>query len=149
MFFEFEYFECSERIGACDTNSKELNLLYDQDRTCFLLSSLCIAVQFFAMFSVFLFLFLNIRIRLVPLLFLQFWCSIYRSSHSQLFFKIGVLENAATREKETPTVVFIWLLRHFLQQLFYRTPLMAASPVFHVSQLLEHITYLKWSFSAN
>ena len=106
MFFEFEYFECSERIGACDTNSKELNLLYDQDRTCFLLSSLCIAVQFFAMFSVFLFLFLNIRIRLVPLLFLQFWCSIYRSSHSQLFFKIGVLENAATREKETPTQLF-------------------------------------------
>ena len=78
-------------------------------------------------------------------------CFSCRSSRSQIFFKIDVIKNVATfarkylcwnhflinfsqlqacsfiKKKNSNTSVFTWILRNFLEQRLYRTPLAAAS----------------------
>ena len=69
--------------------------------------------------------------------------SLFRSSFSQMFFKIGVLKNFAIITGNHPcwrlfliklqvwrysnTGVFLWILWNFLEKLFYKTPPVAAA----------------------
>ena len=69
--------------------------------------------------------------------------SLFRSSFSQMFFKIGVLKNFAIITGNHPcwrlfliklqvwrcsnTGVFLWILWNFLEKLFYKTPPVTAA----------------------
>ena len=53
----------------------------------------------------------------------------YRSSHSQIFFKIGFLK---TFKRDPNLSAFLWNLQSFCEHLFYGTPLVAASETKHI-----------------
>ena len=51
------------------------------------------------------------------LFFIQYFND--KSRRSQMFFKIGVHKTLLKRDSST--AVFLWILRNFYEQLFYRT----------------------------